>query len=68
MLRTQATIEGKTNSRIDTETKKVVGMTQEMEHRINEDMEKSRKKLSKQNKLLQQQLEILNQKLSSMTL
>jgi hypothetical protein len=47
MIRTQAAIEGKTNIKIETETKKVVVMTQDMEVRITSELETSKKKLSK---------------------
>ena len=34
MVRTQAALEGKTNVKIETSEKKVVGMTKEMEERL----------------------------------
>jgi hypothetical protein len=47
MMKTQMALEGKTNNKIETETKKVVQKTEEMEVRLVKDAEKNKKKLSK---------------------
>ena len=45
MVRTQAALEGKTNTKIESSEKKVVGMTKEMEDRLAAEMEANKKKV-----------------------
>ena len=66
MVRTQAALEGKTNTKIESSEKKVVGMTKEMEDRLAAEMEANKKKVQKQNKELVKQLDLLTVKFSTM--
>jgi hypothetical protein len=68
MVRTQAALEGKTNNKIETSEKKVVGMTKEMEERLAAEMEEQKKNLKRDNKKLEKQLTSLSNKFSNIDL